>query len=201
MGEHVLCSLHRLRIRIVILPMQIKTKRLLIRPYEVEDAESLTRLIGDPVIAATTLNIPHPYTIKDAHEFIGKQESDRNCDRSFNLAIIDKDTQTLVGGIGLSLARDHDRAELGYWIGFDYRNSGYATEASVAVIEHGFCELELNHIEAHHLADNDASGRVMEKAGMRRIGIMPQYVKKDGKYIDIVMYCILRDENTLQTGT
>jgi len=185
----------------VILPMQIETRRLLIRPYEVEDSESLVKLIGDPVIAATTLNIPHPYTIKDAHDFIGKQESDRNCNRSLNLAIIDKGTQTLVGGIGLSLARNHDRAELGYWIGFDYWNSGYATEASVAVIEHGLYELELNHIEAHHLADNDASGRVMEKVGMRRIGIMPQYVKKDGKYTNIVMYCILRDDYTPQTGT
>jgi len=52
----------------------IETERLILRPYTLDDAPELQRLIGDKDIAATTLNIPHPYEDGMAEEWIGRHQ-------------------------------------------------------------------------------------------------------------------------------
>jgi RimJ/RimL family protein N-acetyltransferase len=58
----------------------------------------------------------------------------------------------------------------------------------------GFDGLKLNKIIAHHFARNPASGRVLEKIGMRREGFFRRHTKKRDGYEDIVAYGILREE-------
>ena len=87
----------------------------------------------------------------------------------------------------------HKIAQLGYWIGVQYWNHGYTTEATRAVIDHGFRVLGLNRIEAHHMTANAASGRVMAKAGMRREGFSSQALRKNGLLHDVVFYGVNRD--------
>jgi len=62
------------------------------------------------------------------------------------------------------------------------------------VVEHGFETLNLNRIHAHHFATNPASGRIMEKIGMKREGVMVQRICKWGVMLDAVHYAILRSE-------
>ena len=64
---------------------------------------------------------------------------------------------------------DHAR-ELGYWIGEPYGGNGFAAEAGEAVKSHCFGRLGLRAVLARHFVGNSASGRVMQKLGMRRIG-------------------------------
>ena len=64
---------------------------------------------------------------------------------------------------------DHAR-ELGYWIGEPYWGNGFAAEAGEAVKSHCFGRLGLRAVLARHFVGNPASGRVMQKLGMRRIG-------------------------------
>jgi RimJ/RimL family protein N-acetyltransferase len=109
-------------------------------------------------------------------------------------AIALRDDATLVGAIGLRIDRSLNKAELGYWIGKPHWNLGYATEAATAVLAFAFDELRLNRIHAGHLARNPSSGRVMEKAGMILEGTMRQDTMKWGKYEDLVMYGILRED-------
>ena len=90
--------------------------------------------------------------------------------------------------------RRFDRAELGYWIDRPYWNQGYCTEAGRAVLWYGFTELNLNRIHAYHLSRNPASGRVMQKLGMTREGLLRQHAKKWGKYEDIVEYGLVRQD-------
>lgn len=108
-----------------------------------------------------------------------------------------RETGDLVGIVSLHIQRVHDRAELGYWIGKPYWMRGYATEAARALIGFGFRDLGLHRIFAHHFARNPASGRVMEKAGMKCEGLRRGAVKKGGVYEDIVEYAILRDDLAL----
>ena len=98
----------------------------------------------------------------------------------------------LVGAIGLVIERSADRAELGYWIGAGSRNRGYCTEAGRAVIDYGFESLGLNKIFAHHFTRNPASGRVLQKLGMRLEGEQAQHVKKWDRYENIALYGLVR---------
>ena len=75
---------------------------------------------------------------------------------------------TLVGSMGLHLFPQHDRAELGYWIGKPFWGRGYATDAARAVVRWGFESLGLERIFAYHMTANPASGRVMEKMGVNK---------------------------------
>jgi len=92
------------------------------------------------------------------------------------------------------LRRLHDRAELGYWVGRPYWGRGYATEAGLGLLAHSFGVLRLNRVFAIHYSRNPASGRVLQKLGMRQEGVMPQHIKKWGVYVDAVCYGVLRDD-------
>lgn len=54
--------------------------------------------------------------------------------------------------------------------------------------------MKLNRVYARHLAKNPASGKVMEKIGMKYEGLLRQHVKKWGEYQDLVCYGLLKDE-------
>ena len=101
---------------------------------------------------------------------------------------------TPVGSISLRLNIPNRRAELGYWIGVPYWNRGYATEAGKALVDYGFDELGLNRIEAHCMARNPASGRVLEKLRMKPEGILRQHMVKSSVPEDIVLYAVLTSE-------
>jgi RimJ/RimL family protein N-acetyltransferase len=172
----------------------IHTERLHLRPFAGEDAPAVRRLAGAREIADTTLNIPHPYREGVAEQWIATHRPLFEQRDATIVAIEVTQSTELVGAIGLTLQAEHDRAELGYWIGVPHWGCGYATEAARALVGWGFHNLDLNRIYATHLLRNPQSGRVMEKVGMSREGVLRQYVKKWGAYEDIVVRSILREE-------
>ena len=68
------------------------------------------------------------------------------------------------------------------------------TEALREVIRYTFSEMEINRIEAQHETENPASGRVMEKCGMKKEGILRQRLYNKGRFVDVCLYSILRSE-------
>lgn len=94
----------------------------------------------------------------------------------------------------MRLNRNHQRAEMGYWIGKPCWNRGYCSEAAEALLKYGFETLGLNRIFAHHMSSNPASGKVMQKIGMKREGFLRQHVRKWDVYEDLELYAILRSE-------
>ena len=75
-----------------------------------------------------------------------------------NLGIIVRDTGEVAGSIGLVLKPEHDKAEIGYWIGVPYWGRGYATEAARAMIDYGFRECKLNRIDGGRFGGNQPAG-------------------------------------------
>ncbi len=96
---------------------EIKTERLLLRPFELSDADDIQRLAGDKAIADTTLNIPHPYEDGMAEEWIATHRPKFEAGELVNFAIVSKASNELMGAIGLIIVPQFERAELGYWIG------------------------------------------------------------------------------------
>jgi len=173
---------------------KLETKRLILRPFVLNDAKEVQRLAGDKAVADTTLNVPYPYLDGMAEQWISTHQSKFEAGEVVNFAIILCESKVLVGAIGLGIEKRFDHAELGYWIGRPYWNQGFCTEAGQSILAYGFTSLNLNRIFAHHLARNPASGRVMQKLGMSKEGLCRQHIKKWDKYEDIVLYGILKQD-------
>lgn len=172
----------------------LKTKRLILRPFDESNIPEVTRLAGDFAIADTTICIPHPYSENDARTWIGTHAGQYESGKSVTYAITAVDSGRLIGSISLSLNTADCNAELGYWIGKPFWGNGFATEASARMIQYGFEELNLNRIHAHYMVRNPASGKVMRKIGMKFEGQLRQHVKKNDNFEDIDVYAILRSE-------
>jgi|SRR5438270_5251431 len=169
----------------------LTTERLLLRSFTTADAPELHELINAREVALNTLRIPFPYPEGEAERWISTHGEKQN-DRVFALTL--RKEKTLIGCVGLHVKPEHDHAELGYWIGVPYWGAGYATEAARAVMQFGFETLSLNRIFASHFSRNPASGRVLQKIGMRYEGTLRRHLKKWDEYIDLECYGVLRSE-------
>lgn len=178
----------------------LQTPRLSLRPLRADDAPTLLRELSDVEVARETLNIPHPYSMARAEEFLAdipkRFEAGRGVvwaivERAPDARVADAAAGELVGAVGLNLTRAHRRAELGYWIAKSRWGQGIATEASRAVMAYGFDTLGLHRIDAHHFVENPASGAVMRKLRMQREGRLRAMVWRDGVPRDLELYAVL----------
>jgi len=172
--------------------MHFTLSKSTIRSFRLDDAASITKHIGTYSVARNMLRIPHPYSLQDAEQWIGiatKQDPQTN----FGIAIDDE----IVGGIGLDVnpsgvaACEHS-AEIRYWIGEAYWGRGIITEALNAMSEWAFGELNLVRLYAKVFARNQASARVLEKAGYIFEGRLLTHYSRDGEFIDGLLYAMVR---------
>lgn len=172
----------------------LSTKRLILRPVSLDDAPRIMQLAGEWEIAATTANIPHPYEEGMAEEWISTHTASFENKTGVNLAIVLRSEDAFIGAIGLHLNKQHQLAELGYWVGVPYWNQGYCTEAAKEMLRYGFEDLDINRIQARHMTKNPASGRVMEKIGMTPEGVLRQSLFRFDTFENAAIYSILRKE-------
>ncbi|WP_370583342.1 GNAT family N-acetyltransferase [Pedobacter sp. ASV28] len=101
--------------------------------------------------------------------------------------------EKIIGGIGLRIDKAANKAELGYWLAETYWNKSFATEAAQAIIKFSFETLKLKRIFATHFDFNLASGKVMEKAGMKKEGFLRCHTQKNGTYQNHILYAIINE--------
>jgi len=145
------------------------SERLTLRRFKRRDVADLPGLLDDWQVARWLARTPHPYTHEDGKDWIKISRSVLRRGRGYSLAIVERETGTLIGGVGLS----HETGEIGYWFGRDHWGKGYATEVVNLVTKMGFGETELDKLWAMVLPGNDASGRVLEKVGYMALGTRP----------------------------
>lgn len=173
---------------------EINTKRLLLRRFMDSDAEVMfTTWANDPEVTRYLSWRPHG-TIEVTKDIISSWIGSYEKQDFYNWAIFLKEAGKVIGSIGLvDLSEENQRCEIGYCIGKDYWNLGITTEALRAVMVFSFNEVGFNRIQAKHHKDNPASGRVMQKAGMKYEGRLREYFKdKDGEFVDCDLYSIVR---------
>lgn len=175
-------------------PVELRTVRLLLRPFELEDVDDTWAYASDPAVARFR-PLPDPYTRNDAAEFVDRQmRTDWSTDPEF--AIVHG--LRVIGGISLHVQPEHETAELGYLLGRRWWGRGLATEAARAVVDWGFRRFGLHKVYARAHVDNRRSWRVMEKLGMTREGILRGHWKMREEHVDLVYYAVFRDEWTLR---
>jgi RimJ/RimL family protein N-acetyltransferase len=176
-------------------PLRLATARLVLRPLSGADAAAVQRLAGDPEVARSTADLPYPFDLAVAEAWLATQEALREEGRLYAFGLEGTAAPgVLIGAIGLTVDREHGRAELGYWLGRAAWGKGLATEAGGAVLAFAFGELGLERVFASHLGGNERSGRVLRKLGFRHEGTFRRHVRRFGVREDLAWYGLLRDE-------
>ena len=164
--------------------------RVRLRPFEARDADAVVRRLDDrEVWLNLTDQIAHPYTRAHADAWI-EQCAAQTPTQHF---AIDRDGEA-IGAAGFDRLGDLARliAEVGYWLGRDCWGQGYATEALGLLAGHALAEFDFVRLQAHVLAWNPASARVLEKNGFAREATFERGAVKDGRVLDSWLYVRLR---------
>lgn len=168
---------------------ELTTERLLLRAPELSDAPEVLVFRGDP--AVQRFNDEPLQTVAEAATFIEFLRDEIAADQRRHWAIVFEDT--VVGLIGLhAWQQHHRRAELGYDMARTHWGRGIAFESARAVIEYGFGAMALHRIQAHTIADNHRSVRLLERLGFQREGTLREFsLEDDGAYHDSAVYGLL----------
>ena len=107
--------------------------------------------------------------------------------------IVDKKTGGKIGVVAYYYHKvEHKRAEVGFWLFPQYWNKGVTTEVLKKVIHYCQEEKDIHRLEAFVEEGNIASTRVLEKLGFIYEGTMKECEIKDGKYISLLIYALLK---------
>jgi [ribosomal protein S5]-alanine N-acetyltransferase len=162
-----------------------------IRSWRPGDEPSLARHANSRNIWLNVRDrFPHPYTLEDAKGWVA-MASAAEPETQFAIEV----NGEAAGGIGLFLQQDVERysAEIGYWLGEQYWGRGIVTAAVRRFTEYGFETFGLCRIYASVFAWNQASARVLEKAGYELEGRLRQASVKDGRVVDGLLYATVRE--------
>ena len=152
--------------------------------------EALQRIADSKAVARNLRDMfPHPYTLDDAKMFI---ENVKQGKMGYVYGIY-HNFEELVGVISMTPGRDVNRcsAEVGYFIGEQYWNKGYATEALKMLPTIARLNFGLIRLYATVFDFNQPSIRVLEKAGFTKEGILKSSAIKNGKVIDEHLYALV----------
>ena len=173
----------------------ITTERLILRLFQLSDAQRVSELCNNYNIYKSTLGLPYPYPVESALAWIPTHEENFDNDKHYEFAITDKNTGELYGAIALSNNKAYKNGEIAYWVGEEYWGKGYAPEALKGLIEFAFTERGYHKVWGRFFTSNPASGRVMEKVGMLKEGLLAEHVIKEGKFEDLILYGILNKKS------
>jgi RimJ/RimL family protein N-acetyltransferase len=145
----------------------MQTENLILRPFTLDDAEAWLPLISLPEIIRYTGDTPTS-SVEEAREILRSRPLRDYAVHGYGrMAVIEKASGRLVGFSGLKYVAELDDVDIGYRFLPDCWGKGYATESARAVMEQGAREHGVRRIVGTVHPENPASGRVLEKLGLR----------------------------------
>ena len=145
----------------------IRTKRLLIRPFETEDVAAFVARRNDPEVAKYQ-DWALPFTQEQAEQSVGELVAMEGPEKGeWWMAIVaDATTGQVLGDLALHLNENGKTAELGYTFDREHWGHGYAVEALTALVEYAFEELDVTRVFGLLHPDNVASAVLLERTGL-----------------------------------
>ncbi|EPD50260.1 hypothetical protein HMPREF1210_02831 [Paenisporosarcina sp. HGH0030] len=178
----------------------LETERLILRRLVIEDAQNFfTHWMSDERVTDNLIKGAHK-SIKESVErvtnIVNEYEEQEFCYWGIEL----KATGDLIGAIDFyHFDLGTENCEVGFTLGYDWWNQGYGTESLKAVMEFGFRHMNIHKISAAHNSDNPASGKIMQKVGMKQEGLIRHMIRNaKNQYKDCAIYGILQEEYLLQ---
>ena len=160
----------------------LEIERLLLRPLELTDAEAMFTMDNNPEVHKYLWQNP-TQTIEEAIKTIENVKSQYEKNNIGRFATILKETNEFIGWTGIKYIDDHiengntNFYDYGYRLGVKFWNKGYATEASIAWLNHGFNKMNIQIMNAYTHSQNGTSNHILQKVGMN---FMEDYLDKDG---------------------
>lgn len=176
----------------------LETERLTLREWLDSDVEAMFRLFGREEVVR--------YTPVERHETLDrsllgiKRFRARFYEKHEGIvwAIERKDIGEVIGEAGIyEWSPQHFRLSIGYSLNPDHWGHGFATEVSAKLVKYAFEDFplfEVNRIEAQTDPANVASMRVLEKIGFTKEAHVRQSEFEKGRFVDLVLFSILRSE-------
>jgi RimJ/RimL family protein N-acetyltransferase len=159
-------------------------------PMNVDDFEQYTEWMNDLEITSNLGTSSSVLALHSEKEFLDKLS------RSHNYAIIDKETDTLIGNCGFHKVNHEERnAEIGIFIGNkNFWNKGYGSEAMKLLMGYGFNYLNLRNIMLKVFSFNERGIAAYKKCGFKEIGRRRNSLSMNGKEYDDVYMDVLDNE-------
>lgn len=158
------------------------SKHVFLRPWKPEDAAALATICNNYNIWKNVRDeFPHPYTVKDAVEWIVYTLAQKPLQ---NFAIVYKGD--VAGSINISPKKDIYRKsiEIGYFVGESFWGKGIATEAVAHIVKHITYTFDAVRIYAEVFEKNVASMKVLEKNGFYLESIRKKSIIKNNELMD-----------------
>lgn len=183
------------------LHLPLLTERLELRDFREGDVDSVHAWACDPEVVRFMGWGPN--TVEQTREFLQRKFAERTARprRTWDLAVVRRDTGQVIGAVSLRLDESRQQAALGYCYHQEAWGQGFATEAALEMLRFGFEELGLHRIHASTDTRNGASVRVLEKIGMRRRNRLRRHRLVRGEWRDCYLFEILRSEWTNRGDT
>ncbi|HEY2697968.1 MAG TPA: GNAT family N-acetyltransferase [Pseudonocardiaceae bacterium] len=175
----------------------IATARLLLRPYAEADYPALCDLFARPEVMRYFDQGPlAPESVRELlADRIGNVALEREGDYLSLVVTLKDDPDTAIGNVMLHwTSEQHGGATVGYTLHPGHWGHGYATEATRALIDLGFREVELHRIVGKLDARNTASHRVLTKSGMRTEANLVESKLVKSEWTSEIVCAVLRSE-------
>ena len=171
----------------------LETRRLTLRKCLETDIPEFNRLASNPNVTTWIGWEPHK-SVDETAEFVKQLTEGYERGTCMTWAMCDKETDKFMGLVSFVHVKEKNfSGEVGYWIGEEYWNKGYTTEAMKKIIGYAFETLGLHRITAGHCVENLPSGRVMVKLGMKFEGVGHDEAYLHGKFYDIAHYALINE--------
>ena len=173
----------------------IETDRLILRQFKYEDNQDmLDYRVSDPDVQFSYFEPVYTTYNEVKHLLDSYISSYENMDY-YRWAIIEKDSASCIGQIAFFLLDTKNHfGEIEYCIGINFQKRGYCTEATKAILNFGFNQINLHKIQICHDENNLASKSIIKKCNLTYEGTLRDYFFFNGRYLDRSYYSILKEE-------
>lgn len=177
---------------------KLETARLILRKVTMDDREDMFAYSSDEEVTRFLRWGPHT-TPKETEGYIREVLRGYKEGEGGPWGIECRETGRMVGVIHLmAVSAQHSRAEIGFVLSRSYWNRGLMSEALTRVLEYSFQSIELNRVEGFCLIDNRAGIAVMERVGMKREGVLREYLFQKGAFRDFCVCSKLKRDHDVR---
>ena len=174
----------------------LKGKRVILRPLQKLDISLFLKWYNDPEITQY-MGIYLPLTEINEGKWLEEAAGGRNGTQVFFvIEAFENNRANPIGSISLErIDSKNQNAELGIGIGEKkYWDKGYGTEAARLLVDYGFKQLNLHRISSTVFSPNKRSLKMHHKVGFTKEGIRKQAFFKNGQFLDLVVFGLLRED-------
>ncbi len=167
----------------------LETERLILRPITLEDAEDMYEYASDAENVDRVF--PRHQSLEETRFLIAILFMKNPLG---HYAIEERASGKMIGTCDIRPDEANESVELAYALNKKYWGQGIATEAATELMRIAKEALKAKRIWAMHDITNLGSGRVMEKIGMEKEGIIRNYKNLCGEMSDQAIYSLVLRE-------